>query len=61
MKKPKRVLLDQWHVDVYIAPTKKLKKKDIRVLRILMGAYLNTLTAQITNELGREIDIVISQ
>lgn len=58
---PRRVLLDSWHLDVFVRPTKKLTRDDRRVLKLLMTCHLEMVKARIIKDLERKIDVSVSQ
>lgn len=60
-KNTNRVLLDQWHVDVYIAPTRTLTKDERSAVKTLMNAYLNLAAQRMMKELEGKIEVMISQ
>lgn len=59
--KPKKILLDQYHIDIYIRPTRKLTTHQRQRIKRLMNTYLTILSRSITKELDNRILVRCTQ
>lgn len=58
---PKTILLDQYHLDIYIRPTCTLTKQDKQKIKRHMKRFLGLLSLAVIAELDNKIKVEFSQ
>lgn len=59
--KPKKIMLDQYHLDIYIRPNRTLSTQNRQKIKRLMRTFLSIAAASVTEELENKIEVKITQ